>query len=294
MRPRRLALAALCALAAGCGRTPARPPEILGEIGNEYLTTDEFMHHFKMRGGLELAGPARDELKRMLLAELVERRLLLLEARRRRIQPAREDVRRAFGELGGAGWDAADRAAAWNAQDDLYEQRQIEELVRVAVPRPDPPGRAVVAAWLAVHPEAARRPAQVRLRQIVVHSSAMANEIKAALDKGEALGTVARRLGLGGAEPAWLGEDSLPPEVWEAARGGSVGAVLGPVASDFGYHLAVVDARRDGGALPVAEAQALARRRLGRERRDAAFRGFVTGLRRAAVIRVDRAAVDRL
>lgn len=294
MRATAALLLVTLAAAAGCSRGPASPPEILGEINNEYLTADEYLHHFKARGGLTLGGAARDELKRMLLAELVDRRLLLSEARRRRIRPAREEVRREFGRLGGAGWEQAERTAAWNAQDDLYEQRQIEELLRAALSPPAPPGRDAIAAWVRAHPEARRRPAQVKLRQLVVHSSAMAAQLKTLLEQGGTPAAAARRFGLPEPDSAWLGEDGLPAAVWAAAAGAKTGAVVGPVATEYGFHVGRVEGRRDGGTLSAEEAGDLARRRLLRDRRDEAQRAYVARLRRAAAIRVDRAALDRL
>ncbi len=290
---RRAGLAAVLLLAA-CGRRDLAPPEILGEINNEYLTTDEYLHHFKARGGLALAGPARDQLKAMLVAELVDRRLLLTEARRRRIKPVREDVRREFDALGRKGWEPVDRAAAWNVEDDIYEQRQIELLLRRVVPAPDSPGRAAVAAWLAGHPGAAVRPPRIRIAQVVVHSSAMANELRGAMMRGATLPAAARSLRLEGAEPCWVAEADLPDELRDVARTAVYGAVLGPVASEYGYHVAVVSDRRPAGALPAAESDRLGRRRLLAERRDEAVRRFVAGLRRGAVIRLDRDAIGRL
>ena len=290
---RHAGLAAVLLLAA-CGRRDLAPPEILGEINNEYLTTDEYLHHFKARGGLALAGPARDQLKAMLVAELVDRRLLLTEARRRRIKPVREDVRREFDALGRTGWEPVDRAAAWNVDDDMYEQRQIEILLQRVVPAPEPPGRAAVATWLAGHPEAVRRPSRLRIAQVVVHSSAMANELRGLLERGVTLAAAARGLRLAEAEPRWVAEADLPDELREAALGAVTGAVIGPVASAYGYHVAVVSDRRAAGALPAAEAERLGRRRLLAERRDEAARRFVVGLRREAVIRLDRSAIARL
>ena len=80
-------LAVLAAFLGGCSGQATQVPEIIGEVNNEYLTSDEFLHHFKARGGVALDKKARGQFKQTLLTELIDRKLLLQEARRRKMYP---------------------------------------------------------------------------------------------------------------------------------------------------------------------------------------------------------------
>lgn len=262
-----------------CTSDPGRPPEILGEINNEYLTADEYLHHFRTRGGTVLEGAGRTEFKRWLLAELVDRKLLLQEARRRRIRPRREDVRRGIERLGQQGWEKTERAALDRVEDELYEQRQIEDLLRVALPARRAPDDRDLERFRRSHPEEFRRPARIRMRQSVVHSAAMAK--KAFRD-------------LSAVSPLWHGRDDLPAEVWTAAWAAVPGVAAGPVVTPSGWHVFEVLERHTSEPLPDAEAHAVARRRIADEQRHAATLGFVERLRAAATIRVDARALDAL
>ncbi len=272
-------LFALLLLLTSCSAGPDRPPEILGEINNEYLTSDEFVHHLRTRGGMALEGAARSEFKRWLLAELVDRKLLIQEARRRRIRPKRDDVRRAMESLGARGWERSERAAFNGVEDELYEQRQIEDLLRFALPGAAAPADREIERYRKAHPAEFRRPARVRLRQSVVHSASMV--------------TKARR-DLSAERPLWHERDDLPAEVWTAAWSAVPGGVAGPVVTAAGWHVFEVLERHTSEPLPEPDAAALARRRIAEDRRHAATLAFVEKLRATAVIRVDTGAVDAL
>lgn len=291
---RRFAAVALLGVLAACRRPPAAIPDILGQINEEYLTTDEFLHHFKMRGGMDLDGEPRAALKRFLVAEIVNRKLLLQEARRQRIKPSREDLRGTFAEQGGGAWEKPDRDRAWNVEDDLLEQRQIERLLRDALPAPGEPGSAEVKRMLAAHPELASRPMQIRLRQIVVHSAAMAERIAKRRKKGDDFAELVSIAGERPAKSAWAGEENLPAVLWAAANNTRDGRMVGPLRTEYGWNLVEVIGRRPAGPVPRADAAAAARRLILADRRRAATERYVAKLRARALIRLDLAAVGAL
>lgn len=294
----RCALVALAVALGGCSGEPERVPEILGEVNNAYLTTDEFMHHFKVRGGMGLEGKARRVFKRWLVAELVDRKLLLQEAWRRRIRPARSAVRGSFAKMGQSGWGQADKDAAWNVQDEMYEQKQIEILLRNAVRRPKRPTAKEVRKYYRENKDEFRHPEQVRLRHIVVNSASMVEAIRSEFDSGRSFSAVRRKHAPGAVtEPAqlkWLGEADLPVGVWEAAREARVGKPVGPVHTAYGAHFLAVRARRDAGPLSYQDAATIISRRITEERRREAVAKYVSRLRKKAKIRLDMTALAAL
>lgn len=295
MSRRRAAAALACALlAGGCTPKPSAIPDILGQVNDEYLTTDEFMHHLKLRGGMSLDGEPRGALKRFVLAELIDRKLLLQEARRQGIKPSREDVRGAFAEQGGRGWEKPDRERAWNVEDDLVEQRQIERLLREALPVRRDPGAAAVRAYLNEHPDLLTRQDQVKIRQFVVHSAAMARTIELRRKDGDDFGDLARAAGEKVNAAAWMGAGDLPEPVQKALSGARDGRMVGPVATDYGWNVVQLTARRPAGPVRRGDAVEAARQRLLADARREATEKLVARLRSRAMIRVDMAAVAAL
>ncbi|MEK7475398.1 MAG: peptidyl-prolyl cis-trans isomerase [Candidatus Coatesbacteria bacterium] len=284
-------------LVAGCGKHEAAP-EILGEVNNEYVTTDEFLHQIKTRGGADLRGQTREDFKQWLLAELVDRKLLLQEARRCSIRPNRDDVRIRIKEMGARGWEDAERAQVLNVEDDLWEQAQIDGLLRRELPPIRNPSAREVKAYVQAHPEVFARPAQFLLRQIVVHSAAMVDKAEAMLMDGETFEETAVRLGgrqrVSALGPSWMGQDDVPPEVWAAAVGARWRRIVGPVASEYGFHLFRVEGRREAGPVEPEVATIRARKRIVQERRQKLVEALLARVRRGAVIKIDRAAVAAL
>jgi len=291
-------LAAALLAAAGCGGGGRGLPEILGEVNNEYLTTDEFLHHFKARGGIALTGKARGTLKRWLIAELVDRKLLLQEARKERIRPDRAEVRSYFQDRGRKAWGEREKEMFMDSEDDLYEQRMIEILLvqNVASPRPR---SSEVAAYVKSHASEFVRPPQARLRLIVVHSAAKVKRVRAELSDGTPFGDVAREwseepAGDARGNASWRADSEVPSEVWEAAAAAKLERNAGPVSTPYGEFFFRVEERRPSGKLDSEEARDMAGRKLNAQKRREAIENYVASLRAAATIRVDLRALNRL
>jgi len=293
-RRRLAAILAGALIAGGCTPKPPAIPDILGQVNDEYLTTDEFMHHLKMRGGLALEGEPRGALKRFVLAELIDRKLLLQEARRQGIKPSREDVRGAFAEQGGRGWEKPDRERAWNVEDDLVEQRQIERLLREVLPVQHDPDASAVRTYLETHPDLSSRQDQVKIREFVVHTADLAGKIERRRKDGDDFGDLARGAGEKVKPAAWMGLDDLPEQVRDAVATTRDGRIVGPLATEYGWNVVQVTGRRAAGPVRGAEARAAARRLMLADRRREATEKLVARLRSRAMIRVDLPAVAAL
>ena len=88
-------------------------------------------------------------------------------------------------------------------------------------------------------------------RHILVETEEEANEILAALQSGESFALLAQARssdtgsGQRGGELGWNPVDLYVPEFAEALRTGEIGALLGPVETDFGFHIIQIIARED-------------------------------------------------
>lgn len=291
----------LSALAAGvlsssCGNRGALP-EMVAEVNNEYVTTDEFVHHFRMRGGLELQGSSRARLRKWLIAELVDRKLLLQEARILRIRPQRTDVRADFAEKGKKAWGERENEQFMQSEDDIYEQRIIEMLLkaRLVVPgvRTDE-----IDEYIKTHPDEFRLPPRARMCWVVVNSASKVKKTGAQLKDGVSIEEVATDLS---EEPvsvrgkwAWRDETQMPREVWEAAGRAPLEKSVGPVPTDFGTFFFRVEDRSKASKMDREETRDAARNRIRAMKKREAVENYLASLRSSAKIRVDFRALGRL
>ncbi len=92
---------------------------------------------------------------------------------------------------------------------------------------------------------------QVDARHILVETEQEAADIMTALQEGEAFTELARYAStdtasarLGG-ELGWTGRGSFVSEFEDAIFNGAIGAIIGPVSTQYGYHIIQVHARED-------------------------------------------------
>ncbi len=115
------------------------------------------------------------------------------------------------------------------------------------------------------------------VRHILVETEAQAQDVIAALNNGDSFADLARSLstdtgsGEQGGELGWGPVGGYVDEFAEAVRNAEIGAIVGPVQTQFGYHIIQVRAREEREATePQIEAE-----------RDAEFETYIEGLRDA-------------
>lgn len=90
---------------------------------------------------------------------------------------------------------------------------------------------------------------QVRASHILVKTEEQANQILKRLAGGEEFDKVARRFsscpsGKKGGDLGWFGRGMMVPEFEKAAFEEEVGKVIGPVKTQFGYHVIRVTGKK--------------------------------------------------
>jgi hypothetical protein len=124
-----------------------------------------------------------------------------------------------------------------------------------AVPRRD------VRAYYVRNRDHYRRPEARRVRHILVADEVSAREVARRLAAGEEMGSLAEaqsidagsRMAGGDLGDLHRGEFSGPLE--DAIFGAEIGAVVGPIQSEHGWHIARVDAVTEASLVPYAEAR---------------------------------------
>jgi peptidyl-prolyl cis-trans isomerase C len=90
---------------------------------------------------------------------------------------------------------------------------------------------------------------QARASHILVKTEDQANQILKRLADGEEFAKVARRFsscpsGKNGGDLGWFGKGMMVPEFEKVAFEEEVGKVVGPVKTQFGYHLIKVTGKK--------------------------------------------------
>ncbi len=90
---------------------------------------------------------------------------------------------------------------------------------------------------------------QARASHILVKTEDQANQIIKRLADGEEFAAVAKRFsscpsGKNGGDLGWFGKGQMVPEFEKAAFENDAGKVVGPVKTQFGYHVIKVTGRK--------------------------------------------------
>ncbi len=98
---------------------------------------------------------------------------------------------------------------------------------------------------------------EVKARHILVDSEDKAKQVKAELDKGGDFAAAATKYSKdssnAGGDLGWFARDQMVPEFAAAAFGAQTGAIVGPVKTQYGWHLIKVEGQRKRPAPSFAE-----------------------------------------
>src|SRR6185503_3537779 len=146
----------------------------------------------------------------------------------------------------------------------LVDQAKVEQSLS--------PSEAELRDYYAQHRQEYEQPEQVHARHVLVKTEAEAAVAKKRLDAGEDFAKVAAAMSTdssnakSGGDLGWFGRGRMVPPFDQAAFGAPIGQVVGPVKTEFGYHLIQVQEKRAATSAPFEEVQAAVRARLAAER----------------------------
>jgi len=206
-------------------------------------------------------------------------------------------VRRDFEEKGKKAWGERESEQFMQSEDDIYEQRIIELVLKASLVVPGV-RTGEIDDYLKRHPEEFMRQAQARICWVMVNSASKVKKTGAQLKDGVSIEEVARDYS---EEPvsmrgkwSWRDESQMPQEVWEAVGRAPLEKSVGPVPTDFGTFFFRVEDRRKASRMSREESRDEARRRVGSMKKKEAMENYLASLRSSAKIRVDFNALGRL
>ncbi|MDP2660086.1 MAG: peptidyl-prolyl cis-trans isomerase, partial [Dehalococcoidia bacterium] len=217
---------------------------------------------------LELGVQGRDSeaVERLALRNLINLRLILQEAARRNFTVTEQELDQAFTallrrfeDLGSFGvWmkerGLDDRSLFETMRGEILTERIKEALVE---------GLHVSEDQLQGYYEAHKselKTEEVWLQMIVVKDEASAEEVQAALEKGEDFGSLAQQRSIGpraaqGGDTGWVNSENLWPPLREAVRRLKPREAFGPLQSGEEFLIVRLHERRPGSMKTLAEAR---------------------------------------
>ncbi|HEY9071082.1 MAG TPA: peptidyl-prolyl cis-trans isomerase [Candidatus Ozemobacteraceae bacterium] len=129
-------------------------------------------------------------------------------------------------------------------------------------------------------------PEQTRAHHILVDAEEKAKAILGQIEKGAKFEDVAGTeskcpSGKEGGDLGFFGKGQMVPEFDEAVNKAEIGKVVGPVKTQFGWHVIRVDERRAAGSRPLAEVKDQIRDQLLPEKQKVALEQYVSDLKKA-------------
>jgi peptidyl-prolyl cis-trans isomerase C len=305
-----LSLAALLA-ASGCARCGGGAPDAasglraVAVVNGEAIDAEVLRHALRdVRAGADAAGGEGDLPRRRALDELVDRALLMQEARARSIVVGQDQVERAFlrvrAEYPGTHFDdllAQERLSQAELKARLKDQLTVERLFNAEVFPKVQVDDAEIARYHAEHPDEFAQPERARVLQIVVASRDEAQRLREELRrKPGSFADVARRAsiapeGKNGGDLGYIGRGSGFPEVFDACFTLPLNAVSDVTPSPYGFHLFKVTERKAASRRTLDEVRGEIVAKLGREKRARAQADYLDALRKSAQITIDEAAL---
>lgn len=271
-------------------------------VNGDPITLGEFIERFT-RAGFKLDGTVDISIKEEFLNRLIERKMMLREAQRRRIKIGLPEINQRISALQHEhGKDLKSELAAqgidfekWKA--DIWENMMIEKLVGRDVNRNVSVSAAEIRRSYQVNQERFQRPDQVRVRQIVVSTEAEAVVLLEQLRGGADFVALAKKRSTApeaeaGGDLGYFARGEMPAE-FNLVFGLRKGELSTVVKSPYGFHIFRLEDRKPAGMRSLDEVSEEIAKALLQEKQDVRFRQWLKDLRSRTKFEVNYQALSQ-
>ncbi|MGD0915769.1 MAG: peptidyl-prolyl cis-trans isomerase [Thermodesulfobacteriota bacterium] len=295
-------LLAIFLLVWGCSQRGGRFPEdVLARVNKEQITVGEFDREFQeliLEPGKEPKETNLGDLKKAYLDQVIERKILVQEARRSGMKVSEEDLNQVISEMKmdypGEGF--GEKLGLRGMTLDEWKARLEEELLAEKMIRSVHHYRGKIDEKEAVQYYEAYRasfllPQKVRARQIVVADGEEAIQILKRLRKGEVFEKLALEKSLGpekakGGDLGYFSRGERPTE-FENVFTMEVGAISEVIKSPYGYHIFKLEEKIEPRQIPFVEARPGILQELGQKKGEEEYQTWLKGLKGKAKVMVN-------
>jgi len=261
---------------------------VVATVNGDPITLADFQERL-VRAGFKSGKEVEPQVKEELLNRLVERKMLLREAQRRRIKIGLPDINKRIESFRAEQGQEVKEVLASQGIDfekwknDVWEDLMIERLLARDVYRKVNASANEVRKYYQDNAQQFERPEQVRVRQIVVSTEAEAQQVQEQLRKNPDFAALARERSTApeaerGGDLGYFSRGDMPEEfnvVFTLPKGG----VSGVVKSPYGFHIFKLENKRPAGRVGFEEASPAIREKLTQEKQDRRYQQWLKELR---------------
>ena len=304
-------LAALLSVPACTGKNEEGEPKILARIDKEVITLQEFDEAFSSEGKryaqtypMNMENTLR--LKAAYLNQLIEEKIILIEGRKRDITVGNEEIDAAIAGLKNNYGDAESFKKVFiNEHIDVEKWREkirkklfIEKVISSFVSSRVNITPEEVEDYYKSNIEEFHREEQVRARQIFLKDETEASKARERVRSGEDFAAVAKDVSLSpdaaeGGDLGYFAWDVMPPEFDEIVFTLEVGTLSDVVRSSYGYHIFLVEDRREGRNMTFEEARENIADVLRRDMEEKIYAEWINELRDKSKIEINTELIQR-
>jgi parvulin-like peptidyl-prolyl isomerase len=301
--PPLLILGLLLSFLGGCNPWGAGLPErIIAQVNEEQIPIEQFDREFKeliLESDMDAKETGLGTLRRVCLDQVIERKILVQEARRSGIKVSPEELNQAifdvetdypgkgFGEkLGLKGMTFEE----WKVR--LEEKLLAEKVIRNSFHSPEKIDEKEALQYYEDHRSSFQIDQKVRARQIVVADGEEAIQILKRLKKGETFEKVAKEKSLGpekveGGDLGYFSPGEKPAE-FNHVFSMEVGAVSEVIKSPYGYHIFKLEEKIEPRQVPFGEAKLGILQALGQKKGEENYQKWFKGLKGKAKVKINK------
>src|SRR3989338_7299093 len=274
-----------------CQKTSEPPPvkkevKVVAIVNGEKITADEFEREFsvlrKKDGPDEIAETEQAQtLRKNLLNQLIEKKLLLKEAKKLNISATDAELEEAMRKAGIT-------RGEWKTKigENILVERLVAQRLKGKVNVSDND----IDLYFKKKFKDFVMPRQVRVFQIVVKSEEEAINIRSNLIRGWDFGDIAREKSIGpeaerGGDLGFFSEGEMPQE-FDMIFKLKAGEISHPVKTPYGYHIFKLIEKREAKKMGISEARKKIRRILIKDKYDDALNTLITSLKSSASIEI--------
>jgi parvulin-like peptidyl-prolyl isomerase len=275
---------------------------IVATVNGDPITLAEFQERFA-RAGIKPEREAALEVKGEFLNRLIERKMMLREAQRRRIKVGLPEINARIAALRSEhGKDVREELASLGIdfekwKSDIWEDMMIERLLARDVHRRVSVSQSEVRRYYQANPQEFEKPEQVRVRQIVVATEEEAKKVMELLQAKDAdFAAVAREKSTApeaekGGDLGYFAMGEMPAE-FNVVFGLPLHGVSGIVKSPYGFHIFKLEARRKPGRISLEDATKEIAEKLRRQKEDSRYKQWQKELRSRTKFEVNYQALE--
>jgi len=288
---------------AGCEDKSTVHPPVLFKVDNRMVTLEQFQKAFRnsLPAGKNFTAEEIDDLQRAYLVQAIDRELILAEADRLGVAVSTAEIEAALAEARrdyeGEEFNKRLEERGLTLDEWRRELRDgllMEKVVRLAAYPRAVVSDADVLAEFENNQAEYDRPEQVRARQILVETEAEGDRLLGLLRSGEPFAEVARKYSLSpdseeGGDLGFFAKGEMPQEFDDTVFSLPVGRISDLVKSPYGFHIFLVEEKRQAKSLSLQEASGEIRTRLLRRAEEEVYQQWLQELRARAAININMA-----